>query len=182
VYCDLTTTGGPWLFLYSYNHIAFENNPLVGDTIPLSPTNGYSHTNLNKFKDQYGNSVFTANKVRFYCQTSAHNRKIHFYTSNTVVGLMAYDGSNKNNLVSFWTNNFTALSDHTGFLPAQATFASASANIGLRDLPFYKKSYYHWAIRGSGTRFNCDDASGNFSRTTLHQIWVNTGIVIKLCV
>ena len=173
VYCDIDTPGGPWMLLYSYNHIGGENKPLVADTIPTSPTNGYSHVHLNTFKDANGNSVFGASKVRFYCQTSAHTRKIHFYTSNNVIDQMAYDGILSKNVASLWTSGFTPLSDHTGYLPAQT---GDVLTIGLWDHPFYKVNSYHWNVRSAGYRYECDDFPNDNLKTTLHQIWVNTGI------
>jgi hypothetical protein len=118
VYCDIVTPGGPWMLLYSYNHIGGENKPLVDYTVPISPTEGYSHAHLDIFKDEYWNGFLRAKKVRFYCQTSAHNRVIHFYTSNDVINQMAFDGIHWKNDYSLWTTGYTTLSDHTGYLPA----------------------------------------------------------------
>ena len=180
VYCDVVTPGGPWMLLYSYKHIGGDNNPLVENTIPTSPTTGYSHANLNIFKDGYGNSVLTAKKVRFYCETSAHTRKIHFYTANGIVDQMANDGLNTRNAIWLWRgNNVTTLSDHTAYLPTQTDAVwSPSTTLGLWNSPFFKGNNYHWNIRGFGTRFECDDWNNGYNQATLHQIWVNTGIVI----
>ena len=45
----------------------------------------------------------------------------------------------------------------------------------LIEYPFYKASENHWAIRGDGSRWECDDApyqTGARDRfTTVHQIW-----------
>ena len=177
VYCDMDTAGGPWMLLYAYNHIGGENVPLVQGTVPISPTTGYSHVNLNQIIDGDGNSVFKAKSVRFYCHTSGHNRIIHFYTSNPTVDQMAYDGRSINNNVEIWTSGYTMLPGHTGYLPAATNYVVSGDNIGLLTEPFFKWAYYHWNINSHSTnnRFECDDFPGDYSQTTLHQIWVNTG-------
>ena len=173
VYCDMDTAGGPWMLLYAYNHIGGENVPLVQGTVPISPTTGYSHVNLNQIIDGDGNSVFYAKSVRFYCHTSGHNRIIHFYTSNKIVDQMVYDGNDVNNNPILWNTGYTALSGHSGYLPAAVD--SVYTDGGLWNIPYWKAGTNHWSIQGDGYRFECDDYPDGYSQTTLHQIWVNTG-------
>jgi hypothetical protein len=182
VYCDMDTAGGPWMLLYAYNHIGGENIPLVQGTVPISPTTGYSHVNLNQIIDGDGNIVFNAKSVRFYCHTSGHTRKIHFYTSNIVVDQIAYDGNDGNNNPSIWNTGYTLLSDHSGYLPAAVNnvltdYTNGGLYGGLWNFPFFKLGTYHWAIQSSNNRCGCDDSPSDNSQydNRLHQVWVNTG-------
>jgi hypothetical protein len=174
VYCDIDTAGGPWMLLYAYNHIGGENNVLVPGTVPISPTAGYSHVNLNALVDGNGKAIFKeASKVRFYCQTSGHSRKIHFYTSNSVIDQMTYDGNMAGNTPSLWNTGYTPLPGHSAYLPA-STYHAYSSN-SLTHFPFYDENGHIWGIRANGFRWECDDAHHNNGYNTLHQIWVNTG-------
>ena len=164
------------MLLLSYSHIGGQNNALVQGTIPTSPTAGYSHVLLSSFKDGQGNSVFKAKRTRFYCQTSAHGRKMHFYTSDGVVNQMAYDGNDLSNTASRWTTGFTTLSGHTAYLPASTNAGFTGVSDGLWNFPFYNGGTYHWGIRGVGNRWECDDFVGSEVQTTLHQVWVNADI------
>jgi hypothetical protein len=162
------------MLLYAYNHIGGENIPLVQGTVPISPTTGYSHANLNQIIDGDGNSVFNAKSVRFYCHTSGHTRKIHFYTSNSIVDQIAYDGRSINNNVGIWTSEYTVLPGHTGYLPAATNSFASGETIGLFREPFFTWYTYHWNINSYNNRFECDDFPADNSQSTLHQIWVNT--------
>ena len=121
------------MLTYAYNHLGGQNNPLVSGTIPISPTTGYSHINTNGFVDYKANKLFQFTKVRFYCHSSLHTRKIHFYTPNSIVVQMAYDGGSTGNTVSAWTTGFTAYADHSGILPAGTTNTLGT----LTNFPFY---------------------------------------------
>jgi hypothetical protein len=171
VYCDPITAGGPWMLTYAYNHIGGQNNALVSGTIPISPTAGYSHVDVNTFVDSKANKVFKVNKVRFFCQTAFHARKIHFYTPNAIVNQMAFDGGNTGDVPSIWTSGFTTYADHTAYLPASTTNVVGP----LYNFPFYSSTYGTWGIRGFDTRWECDDYSNGYAYTSLFQIWVNAG-------
>ena len=138
------------MLLWAYSHTANQNNALVEGTIPVSPTTGYSHVLLNTFKDGSGNSVFYAKKTRFYCQTSAHSRKIDFYTTDSVVNQMAFDGNDRSNTASRWNEGFTLLASHTGYLPAAIISGFTGSMDAFWNFPFLKDNSYHWAIRGLG--------------------------------
>ena len=92
------------MLLYAYKHVAGENNPVV-EKLPTD-LNGYSHQLLNNlginprfrlfvfwlFCYDISCSFSWAKDLRFYCNSSAHNRVIHFKTNNWKVIKMAYDG------------------------------------------------------------------------------------------
>ena len=164
------------MLLWSYSHTGGQNNALVEGTIPTSPTAGYSHALLNSFKDDQGRSIMKAKRTRFYCQTSSHSRKMHFYTSDAVVNQMAYDGNDVSNTASLWTTGYTTLSEHTAYLPAVTNAGYTGVSDGFWNFPFYNGlsgRWGTWGIRGGGNRWECDDYVGNDVETTLHQVWVN---------
>ena len=154
-----------WILLLAYKHVGGENKALVQGTAPTFPTEGYSHVWLNDL----GLTASDVDSVRFYCHTSGHSRKMHFSTSDATIKSFLIDGSTTGNAVSLWTSGTNKFSDHTAYLPDASIYASGTAS--LTDHPFYKGATYHWIIKGSASRFECDDYTGNYAQSTLHQIW-----------
>jgi len=158
-----------WVLIAAYNHQANTNPELVEGVFPESPTEGFSHvwpgTHL-------GLTASDIAEVRFYCHTSKHNRVIHFSTNNEWVrNRILVGGSFSGNSPSHWNSGTTKLEGHTGFLPDATTGDSGSNIIG--EFPFLGGGY-HFAIRGQGSRWECDDPhpSGSPAHTTLHQVWI----------
>eukprot|EP01041_Mallomonas_annulata_P005096 gene5096-10194_t len=196
VYCDLTTPGGPWMLIWSYLHIGGDDNALVEGIIPTSPSSGYSHVMMTHFKDASGgNNIFSIDKIRFYCETTSHSRKIHFYTSNSMIKQVTLNGLKTSNIPSHWNTGFTTFSDHNAFLPATANNArnnynntndnsnNSSESQQFHDHPFFTNESYHWNIRSTSTghsRYECDDYANDSSQTTLHQIWVAVSPAVSL--
>jgi len=109
-------------------------------------------------------------EVRFFCETSLHGRVIHFKTPNEWQRSVAFSGSpTVPNLASQWTSGFTTLSGHSAYLPAATTDVYAAT---LWEFPFYKGGNYHWAMRGAGGRWECDDYADSAGYTTRHSIYV----------
>ena len=156
-----------WLLLLAYNHVGGENNELVPGTAPQSPTESYSHIWLNDLSL----TADDVDSVRFYCTSSGHSRVVHFETSNIWAKSALVTGTATGNKLSYWTSGTTKFSDHTGVTPDLSNVAYDS----LIEYPFFKASENHWAIRGDGSRWECDDApyqTGAHDRfTTVHQIW-----------
>jgi hypothetical protein len=172
-YCDQVTGGGGWMLLYAYKHIGGQNNALVLNTLPTDPINGYSQTSVTNLSAFGYTTADQIKDVRFYCQTSGHTRKIHFYTNNPTVINMAYTGSQTGNAASHWTTGFAPLDGHTGLLPERTNSADSNGQgFGGLAFPFYRSNNYHWSIQGNGNRWECDDYPNNSARTTLHQVWV----------
>ena len=134
---------------------------------PQSPTESYSHIWLNDLSL----TADDVDSVRFYCTSSGHSRVVHFETSNIWAKSALVTGTATGNKLSYWTSGTTKFSDHTGVTPDLSNFAYDS----LIEYPFFKASENHWAIRGDGSRWECDDApyqTGAHDRfTTVHQIW-----------
>ena len=150
-----------WILLLAYNHKAGESNSLVSKTAPISPFQGYSHIWLEDLR-------LTANDVdgvKFFCNTSAHARVVHFSMNNEWIKSAIVTGSTSGNAVSYWTSGTTKFSDHTGILP------DASENVQSTtffEFPFSKSGT--WALSEQSSRWECDDVSFN-AADTLHQIW-----------
>jgi len=152
-----------WILLLAYKHVGGENKALVQGTAPTSPTEGYSHVWLNDL----GLTASDVDSVRFYCHTSGHSRKMHFSTSDATIKSFLIDGNTTGNKVSLWTSGTNKFSDHTANLPDATTHAYTT----LTNHPFFKGATYHWIIKGSASRFECDDYPGGYAESTLHQIW-----------
>ncbi|XP_062516175.1 uncharacterized protein LOC134191569 [Corticium candelabrum] len=166
-YCDQTTEGGGWMLLYAYKHVKHVRDPVVV-SLPTDP-DGYSHQLLVNLGIERG----WARELRFYCSTSAHNRVIHFKTTNNNILNSAYDGK-RHYTVNDWKSNNALLAGHSANLPAATTdiYATGQATPGFTDFPFYKSGSYHWGIAPGFHRFECDDYADFNQADTLHRVFV----------
>lgn len=107
-------------------------------------------------------------EIMFYGKTSNHNRVIHFTTTDS--GLISYFKTGTGSATDI-VRNSTLKEEHSAFLPQQ-TFSKfgSEGNLAMTEFPFYKGGYYHWGIRGRGSRWEVDDKD-NY-KDTFHQIWV----------
>jgi hypothetical protein len=165
-YCDQTTAGGGWMLVLAYAHAANQNADLVPTEIPLDPAGGYSH----RYVESLGFDTSSMGEARFYCETSGHARRIHFRTQNPRVVAMAVSGVAQT-APGDWSGGYTPLPGHSGFLPALTSSVTAGSE-GLTSFPFWTPGAYHWAVRGLGFRWECDDFTDAPRNRTLHQVWV----------
>mmetsp|Transcript_5431 Transcript_5431/g.12658 ORF Transcript_5431/g.12658 Transcript_5431/m.12658 type:complete len:562 (-) Transcript_5431:108-1793(-) len=181
VYCDQETVGGGWMLMLSYYRDYLNGEPPNGGELPLDPRwqgSGYSHLYLKDFSKP----VFrNATEVRFFCNTSAHKRQVHFMTGfNGIVG-MAKRGISTYNNASWWTFNTTILpteiehENHTAILPLEVDRTNEDDEYrrtpwdGLTVFPFYKQTVAHWTL-GTDGRWECDDHHYVWAATQ-HLVW-----------
>ena len=174
--CDMTTDEGGWTLVLNYVHQGGRNPDLAikSLTTPQLGEDGLGDDGslVVSTWGHASNSLlakFTFDSVRFYCETSAHNRTLHFKSS--LPNIVSY-GQTGNGSMTGLKDDFTAYDDNTANLPATAeSYYVHQADQALTNFPFYK-SGYHWGIRGNGNRWECDDYAGNSSKDTLHRIWI----------
>ncbi len=174
---DNDTDGGGWLMVLNYVHLAGDNtDTTVRNTdLPLlgSSTIGDNEAGTANW-GHIGNELAAAidfEEVRFYGETTGHNRIINFKTSYINIltylktGLGNFSGINN-------AANFTALLGHTANIPAQAiNVYSSQGDKALTEFPFWRSGQFHWGIRGGGNRWEVDDNAVN-TQSTIHRVWV----------
>jgi hypothetical protein len=165
-YCDMTTDTGGWTLVLAYDHAA-NTNPARSSILPTSPTGSLS----GALPGSLGFTTSSFSAARFYCTTTLHSRVIHFKTTNAAVKTLLVSGSWAGLTASSWNTGYTALPGHSANLPGSTAHIHGSGDV-MGDFPFYLGGTYHWAVGGSGNRWECDDFAGNGAYTTRHQIWL----------
>jgi hypothetical protein len=143
VYCDQETDDGNWALFFAYKHIGNDNDPLVEGTLPSDPLTGYSHMNIQDL----GYAVDDISKIRFYCETSNHARKIHFTSTNDTVKQIAYTGDQTGNTdAAAWKGDETTVlpDGQDAVLPGDTNRVQSNPTGGLYNFPFYKAAANHW--------------------------------------
>ncbi|PIA79373.1 hypothetical protein BFR04_00540 [Gaetbulibacter sp. 4G1] len=179
---DNDTDGGGWLMVLNYVHLAGDNTDLTirNTDLPLlgSSTLGDNEAGTANW-GHMGNALAAAidfEEIRFYGETTGHTRIINFKTpyisglNYLKTGLGHFGGINN-------PSNFTTLTGHTANIPALAgNFFASHGDNALTEFPFFSSGQNHWGIRGSGNRWEVDDAptaaSPVNSQSTIHRVWV----------
>jgi len=166
-----------YMMVCNYLHQGNTNPNLNDRTNSSLPLLGSSSLGTDEENTQYwghinggtsgGTGSFgTVNMVRWFGQTSAHGRTIHFQNNNTNTISYCNTGSGNNDGIG---SGFTSLSGHNANLPA----ATNTVGTGWTSFAFYQGGVYHWGIKG-GDRWEVDDITGaiGYANDTLHRVWV----------
>jgi len=178
-YCDMDTDGGGWTLVLNYLHKKdtysllnpkSKSLPLLGSST-LVVNESSSVVNWGHATPSYFTS-FPFTEVRFYGKTSSHTRVIHFKTVHA--GTISYFRTGIGSMSGIQTvGNFTTLSGHNSYLPANAIYFFSNQGINaMTYFPFYSGTNpnHHWGISGENWRWEVDDIGG--SNDTHHQIWI----------
>ena len=183
-----SNNGGGWVLVAQYYRNKDTNPSLTvitaGSNLPkMSSSNlGTDESAISENWGHAGNAAFAQfdniTDVRFYGITSDHNRVIHFTTPESSVVNYFSSGSGS---ISNLSNNFVALSDHTGVLPAGVdSYYDDQGNFAMTNFPFYKDNNY-WSIKGGNSRWEVDNSSGNNQYHTVHKIWIKDSSTTNTC-
>lgn len=76
--------------------------------------------------------------------------------------------------------SFTTLTEHSANIPGNAVnFYSNQGTSALTNFPYWRSAQNHWGIRGNGNRWEADDYPNNFSRNTIHRVFIR--VTDSLC-
>lgn len=192
-YCDMATDIGGWTLVLNYLHqggtdpkmSASKTLPLLGNT-----TLGVDESGNATTWGQANNLAMTNldyNMTRFYCKDNGNSGRIVHFKSNAC---NTYFADGQTLCSSNITTNYTALTGHTGSLPASANSygpqpadlsdlgLTIPGDIAMNAQPFYKGSSNHWNVgfpsHGHTTgRWECDDYPNDNSLNSYHQIWIS---------
>ena len=175
--CDMGVREEGWTLLYNYDH--------EGGTSP-GPTEGewpLDHSALRHQDniDDLGYNQTRINSLRLRCETSNHDRIVHYINENdnAIEGILTDGTSVGYDEVSSYSY---LMPEHTGNLPevAGSDTGESEPNDTLfgPSFPMYEGGAHHWSIGsptgGFGDRWECDDYPDGNQHDTLHQIWFNS--------
>ena len=170
VYCEMGLADSGWTMVLRYDHTGGTNPGVApGSVFPKNVSGELKHVDNI---DQYGFSQINA--VRLYGKTSGHTRIIHYYTTTANVINALYTQNVDECGAADLKANVTTFGNHTANLPASGDTQSDSNSNQIfgYGFPMYLAGTYHWALSGSGTRWEVDDYPGDSSCTTLHEIYI----------
>ncbi len=175
---DNDTAGGGWLMVLNYVHQGGTNPALQvrSANVPLlnSSALGDDESGTENW-GHFSNSLAAAidfTHLRFYGETSGHNRIIHFETNSglftTLPRGIQYVKSGIGRLDPLTGSEL--YSDHSGNLPAITNQGNQNqGDYALTSSPFrFPAGFYQWNIGGS---WDVDDRVGDVNNT-IHRVWV----------
>lgn len=172
------SNGGGWVLVLNYVHQGGTNPGLDVRTadLPISTNSGLgSDESGSAAWGHAGNDLFAAldaNEVRFYAETSAHDRIIDF---RTFEGIDYFETGTGGIDLDGLTTRFTALDGHTAALPGSATNTwTDQGDEALTSFPFYHSGTEHWGVSGRDDRWEVDDFPDNAAASTIHRVWVRS--------
>ena len=182
-----SSEGGGWLMVLNYVHrggtnpaLNFRSNslPLMGSSTLGTDESGtafWGHT-IPSLLNQ-----FNVEELRFYSRTSGHGRVMHFKTNQS--NAISYFQTGSGNTLGIRTNH-TTLTGHTSNLPVSINNRySNRGNEAMTRFPFWRGGTHHWGIRAnSNSRWESDDYPNNFSRSTIHRIFIRVTDSLCSCI
>ena len=163
-YCDMTNGGWHLFFNYAHYYEDVVLSPFEGDDVTTLP-----FVNHHSSVSQLGYTRDSISAVRFFCNTTQHNRTMDFYTkSDAVINLSTQNwffGTNAATSAGDWRMT-TKLQHHTAHLPEGA--------IGGQDMTKPIKSNNNMVLMGAYdySGWVCDGPlDEGVSFPTLHQLW-----------
>ena len=184
-----------YALLLAYNHAANAEVVAVGYSTGVAPTSPVS-SNAHIVADMINKSIDDIESVKFFCNTTNHERIMNFRTENDKIRSAMVDGVYNPGCSNSCTSagpdlstGYTLLEGHTTRLPATTTRLHNTAT-SRNDFGIYFPMWnggtcghcppsYGWhigAYRGTGvdpiTDFQCDSESIGETDATSHQIWV----------
>ncbi len=173
------SNGGGWVMVLNYVHQGGTNPALNARTTDLPISTGAALGADESGTAAWGHAApavmaaLDGDEVRYYGQTSAHSRIIHFRSSQ---GMGYYNtGSGSLGGGSLVASNWTGLPGHTANLPASANSGYSFQGSGaMTEFPYFRGGADHWGIRGLGSRWEVDDFPNGPANHTIHRMWVRT--------
>ena len=184
-----------YALLLAYNHAANAEVVAVGYSTGVAPTSPVS-SNAHIVADMIDKSVDDIESVKFFCNTTNHERIMNFRTENDKIRSAMVDGVYNPGCTYSCTSagpdlstGYTLLEGHTTRLPATTTRLHNTAT-SKNDFGIYGTMWnggtcghcppsYGWHIgahRGNFvdpiTDYQCDSESIGATDATSHQIWV----------
>jgi hypothetical protein len=181
--CDMQTENGGWTLVANYLHKkGAPGAPAVMERGRFPIQNSTSLGNNEAGTAAWGhasNATLAAlpyQELRFRCQTSAHNRLVHFTISSEKC--MTYLRTGKGACIDSPEDKNLLVKDSRGMansdnkLPGVADKGwKEQGDNALTNYPFYTDYRHHWSIGPLPGRFECDDYEPGGTTSTFHQIW-----------
>eukprot|EP01060_Flectonema_neradi_P008362 TRINITY_DN15985_c0_g1_i1.p1 TRINITY_DN15985_c0_g1~~TRINITY_DN15985_c0_g1_i1.p1 ORF type:complete len:2689 (+),score=497.36 TRINITY_DN15985_c0_g1_i1:61-8067(+) len=163
VYCDMANGGWQLFFDYEHGDSDLKLNIQPEGVSPQLHSN--SHVSLNGI----GYSTDDIEAIRFFCNTTQHDRIIDFSTSSTAIIQLAagdwHTGSEWETSAGDWRQT-QKLRDHSGILPDGAI----GGHDMTKPLQSSEESIFMGAYEGKG--WLCDGPlDGGISHPTRHLLW-----------
>jgi len=91
--------------------------------------------------------------------------------SNDAIRRTMFDGYRVN--PNFATEHTLLTGGESAYLPGQTNrYYYGGSHDGFTGEPFYNQGRYHFNLRFSSSRWECDDFVNGYQHTTTHQVWV----------